>query len=221
MKGLVVVDTITTYYCFLLLGYLIMADAKFYDSVIRAIIQYLSNSELSKENFLHARNTLQWLEFFCQDVDDITKIAALGHDLECSLQNRLQLADYSSYSAYRDVVAAESAKLMDGIMQKCEADDVTTKKVCYLIEHINDNNPSEERTYILGNADAISFLDVGLFFYCKHSNEKTITERCEWEYKRLSGKAKEQLQKFYFYDNSINKYITELAKRTESSLTNA
>ena len=198
-----------------------MVDAKLYDSVIRAIIQNLSNSENLKENFLHARNTLQWTESFCKDIDDTMKIAALGHDLECALQHRLQPKDYSGYSAYRDAVAVESAKLMKSIMQRCEADDAVIKEVCYLIKHINDNNPSDERAYILGNADATSFLDVSLFFYCKHNDEKTTTERCMWEYRRLSDKAKEQVQKFYFYDSSVNKYIAELTKTAKPSLINA
>ncbi len=159
------------------------------------------------EDSVHSENTLEWLLKLNPDVDEASRIAALGHDIERAVNKRkIKRQDYKSYDEFKEAHALNSAIILKEIMIECKLRPEFIEGVYSLVcRHEAGGN---KRSDLLKNADAISFFQVNLPLYYTRNNKKETKRRCLWGLKRLSNDLKKVVADFRYDD----KYLESLVR---------
>jgi len=162
------------------------------------IEKIISKSQIP-EDPIHSKNTREWILKLKPEADISLQIAALGHDIERSIDERkIRREDYTDYNDFKKEHSKNSARILQKILfishiKQTIIDEVTD----LVILHEFGGNPEAD---ILKNADSISFFDVSLPFYFQRNSEKETVFRILWGYKRLSKYSRSIVRKFR-YDN--------------------
>lgn len=141
------------------------------------------------EDPVHSRNTLDWLLELEPDADEALKIAALGHDIERSIEDRkVRHEDFPDFDAFKKAHAESSARILREIMESCGMEEALINEVHRLVR--NHEAGGDPRSNLLRDADALSFFDVNLPMYLQREGPERTMDRCRWGYQRLSPKAR-------------------------------
>ena len=128
------------------------------------------------EDHIHSKNTLEWLLKLMPEADESLKIAALGHDIERSIEKRkVRRQDYKDYDAFKDAHALNSVNVLTEIMQGCDIDKKMIDEVCFFVRHHETGGTYQAD--ILKDADSISYFEVNLPLYYVRNNLKETTRR--------------------------------------------
>ena len=151
------------------------------------------------EDSIHSKNTREWVLKLKPEADMALQIAALGHDIERSIEERkIKRENFTDYNEFKKAHSQNSATILQEILLKQDADQDFIDKVVHLVVlHEVGGTPEAD---ILKDADSISFFDVNVPFYFQRNSEKEIAFRMKWGYQKLSQAAKSIVRNFS-YDN--------------------
>lgn len=163
----------------------------------------------------HADNTLEWLLRLKPYADEALQIAALGHDIERSLEDRkVKRADFADYNTFKAAHARNSAEILSEIMEDCGVPRDLAREVYWLVcRHETGGAP---RADLIKDADSISFFEVNLSLYYNRHSRKEVLQRCVWGYRRLSERMQQVAQTFS-YDNAELDVLLKEAIRKAST----
>ncbi len=131
--------------------------------VKKKINELIVQSSFPEEPF-HSINTLEWIFKLNPDSDTALQVAAIGHDIERSFENkRIRTTDYDSYDEYKQAHALNSAQILTEIMEEYGVDQELVDDVAHLVAHHEIGG--DERAELLKNADIMSFFHVSLPLY--------------------------------------------------------
>ncbi len=164
------------------------------ESEIETII---SQSHVPEDSI--SQNTREWVLGLKPEADMALQIAALGHDIERSIEERkIKRANFTDYDEFKKAHSQNSATILQEILLDHDVNQDFIDKVVHLVLlHEFGGTPEAN---ILKYADSISFFDVNLPFYFQRNSERETVFRMKWGYKRLSKVAKSIVRNFS-YDN--------------------
>jgi len=175
------------------------------NSVKKKIDQIIKKSSVP-EDYVHSKNTLDWLLKLKPDADESLKIAALGHDIERAIDKRkVRPKDYKDFDAFKTAHALNSANILKEIMQECSVDQKTMDDVHFLVCHHEIGGTKEVN--ILKDADSISYFQVNVPHYFVRNGRKETKRRCLWGYRRLSDHGKRIIDEFDYQDKELNALV--------------
>jgi len=175
------------------------------NSVKKKIDQIIKKSSVP-EDYVHSKNTLDWLVKLKPDADESLKIAALGHDIERAIEKRkVRRKDYKDFDAFKTAHALNSANVLKEIMQEYNVNQKTIDDVHFLICHHETGGTKEVN--ILKDADSISYFEVNLPLYFVRNSHKETKRRCIWGYRRLSDHGKRIIGEFDYQDKELNALV--------------
>lgn len=158
------------------------------------------------EDHIHSKNTLEWLLKLMPEADESLKIAALGHDIERSIEKRkVRRQDYKDYDAFKDAHALNSVNVLTEIMQGCDIDKKMIDEVCFFVRY--HETGGTDQVDILKDADSISYFEVNLPLYYVRNNLKETTRRCLWGYKRLSDQGKKTVAELNYQNKEVQSLV--------------
>lgn len=152
------------------------------------ILEIISHSPVP-EDLEHAQNTLYWLLKIYPEADSSLKIAALGHDIERSVPERIKRENFEDFDEFKKAHALRSAEILKNILVEFNCPENIVDKVYDLVK--KHEHGGDFKSDILKDADSLSFFDTNIkYFYKREGFQKTL-ERAIWGIKRLSPQAKE------------------------------
>ena len=176
-----------------------------FEKIKKYILDLISNSPIP-EDPSHAENTLQWLLKIYPEADIPLKIAAIGHDIERAIPERVKRENFKSYDDFKKAHAKRSAKILKKILLKFNLSDSMINNICRLAE--NHEQGGDFYSNILKDADSLSFFDNNIrYLFEREGFEKTF-ERAIWGYNRLSERAKLYFNNIKHENKEINKILS-------------
>ena len=151
------------------------------------------------EDSIHSKNTREWVLKLKPEADMALQIAALGHDIERSIEERkIKRENFTDYNEFKKAHSQNSTIILCEIFSRHNINQKFIEKVTNLVMLHEFGGTMEAN--ILKDADSISFFDVNLPFYFQRNSERETTFRMKWGYKKLSQVAKSIVRNFN-YDN--------------------
>lgn len=184
--------------------------SKFYDTAIRKIFAILSRNPGSQQYLLHSRNSLQWAERIHkkmfengvvdkEKLDEVIKIATLGHDIEQVSANKIQINSCPNYLSYRRDSHKRSASIIRNILINAGSSEIEAERAFNAILQHESGGEIGSDEQLLCDADALSYCDVLIAFdYKKYLSTEDAIKKMRWEYKRMSKYAREFLINFHY-----------------------
>ena len=163
----------------------------------------------------HAENTLEWLLKLKPNADEALQIAALGHDIERSLDDRkVKQADFADYETFKAAHARNSAEILSEIMEDCGVPQDLASEVYWLVcRHETGGAP---RADLIKDADSISFFEVNLPLYYNRHSRKEVLQRCVWGYRRLSERMQQVAQTFSYDNAELDALLKEAIRKASA-----
>ncbi len=170
---------------------------------IRAVI---ARSEVP-EDPAHAENTLEWLLRLEPEADEALRIAALAHDIDRAMPERVRREDFPDYDSFKAAHARRGARLLRGILEDCGVEAAVTCEACRLVERHEAGG--DARSDLLKDADSLSYFDVNLPLYLAREGREEALRRCIWGIRRLSPAARTHLAGLQPADPALTALIAE------------
>ncbi len=178
---------------------------------IRAVVA----GSLVPEDPGHAENTLEWLLKLKPNADEALQIAALGHDIERSLDDRkVKQADFADYDTFKAAHARNSAEILREIMEDCGVPQDLASEVYWLV--CRHEAGSDPRADLIKDADSISFFEVNLPLYYNRHSRKEVLQRCVWGYRRLSERMQQVAQTFSYDNAELDALLKEAIRKASA-----
>lgn len=172
-------------------------------------IKTITKNAADKTEYDHLYSVWQWVLKLKPDADIALQLAALGHDIDRSIEDRRKRReDFAIYDEYKKEHALLSAKIMCEILQKHGFDEATIAKVKKLIE--NHEVGGEGDVEVLKEADSITYFNSLSHYRQMHTPEQTI-DKIKFMYNRLNDKAKSMVNQIDFKDAELTKLFKEAA----------
>jgi len=178
-----------------------------FDLIKDKIIELLKNSAV-EEDYVHAQYVWKWVLKLKPDADTALQIAALGHDIDRAIPDKMiKKGDYTNYDEYKKYHALNSAKIIGELLEKYGFDEKVISKVKLLIE--NHEVGGEGDAEVLKESDSLAFFEHALPFHIKAHTHQETKDKIKFMYTRLSENSKELINKFKFQDEQINNLVKE------------
>ena len=153
------------------------------------IAEVISRST-TEEDPTHSLNALDWLLVLKPDADEVLQLAALAHDIERALPDRLTRGQFQTYEEYKSAHARRAGETAESILRGCGYTDVDAHRVSEIIKDSESGNDNSDVNLVM-DADSISFFDNNVELYLKRKGVSATQEKCSFMYDRASLKAKE------------------------------
>ena len=162
------------------------------------IEKVISQSQVP-EDPIHSKNTREWVLKLKPEADRALQIAALGHDIERSVEERkIKRENFLDYDEFKKAHSQNSKIILCEIFSMHNINQKFIEKVTnFVLLHEFGGTIGAD---ILRDADGISFFDVNLPFYFHRNSEKETAFRMRWGYRKLSKVARSIVRDFS-YDN--------------------
>jgi len=165
------------------------------------------------EDPLHSKNTLEWVLKLKPDADTALQIAALGHDIERSIEKiKVKRKDFENYNEFKETHALSGAKILERIMLDCGVCKRIIEDVRFLVTH--HETGGDDRSDVLRDADSLSFLDVNLPYYFLRNGAEETRKRILWSYTRLSDNSKKIASKFTYSNKKLDFLVRRCIENT-------
>ena len=166
---------------------------------IESEIEMIISQSQIPEDPIHSKNTREWVLKLKPEADMALQIAALGHDIERSIEERkIKRENFTNYNEFKKAHSRNSADILYEILSRYKINQKFIDKVTILVKLHEFGGMTEAN--ILKDADSISFFNVNLSTYFQRNSKKETAFRIKWGYKRLSNGAKSIVRNFN-YDN--------------------
>jgi hypothetical protein len=156
------------------------------------IAEIISQSK-TEEDPSHSLNALHWLLVLKPDADEILQLAALAHDIERAMPDRLTREQFPSYEEYKIAHANKAAELAAQILKESGYSDEESVRIFTIIKDAETGDDNFEVNLIM-DADSISFFDNNINYYIKRKSQEDSQAKAEFMYNRASDKAKQFIQ---------------------------
>ena len=154
----------------------------------------------------HSKNTLEWLLKLKPNADEALKIAALGHDIERTIEEqKVKRKDYISYDEFKKAHALNSAKILKEIMTGCNVRKELVDDVFFLVSH--HETGGDRRADVLRDADSTSFFHVNLPYYFVRNGVEETKKRCSWGYRKLPKNLQKLVVKFNYKNKKLGSLV--------------
>ena len=164
----------------------------------------------------HSTNTLEWLLELDPKADAALRIAALGHDIERSIERRKILREnFEDFDAFKAAHAQNSARILTELLRECGAEDEGFNRDVFelVCRHEVGGDP---RSDLLVDADSISYFDANLPLYLKRNTREESLRRCTWGYLRLSRRARAIVADLPYPDVDVSDIVAESIEAAEA-----
>ncbi|AKM78104.1 MAG: hypothetical protein UX49_C0003G0003 [Candidatus Wolfebacteria bacterium GW2011_GWC2_46_275] len=152
------------------------------------IVEVVSHSE-KYEDPGHSLNTLHWVLKLNPDADEIVQLAALAHDIERGIENRLTVDMFETYKAYKGAHAIKAAELASGIISDAGYSDQDAMRLFAIIKDAETGSDDPDVNLIM-DADSISFFDYIIEYYFKAKDAERTKKKMWFAYDRASNRSK-------------------------------
>jgi len=170
-------------------------------------IKTITKNATDKTEFDHSQSVWQWVLKLKPEADIALQIAALGHDIDRSLEDyRKMKARFATYDEYKKEHALLSAKITCAILKKYNFDEATIDNVKNLIE--NHEVGGEGDVEILKEADSITYFNNLSHYRQTHTQQETI-DKIKFMYDRLNDKARAMVNQIDFENAELTKLFKE------------
>ncbi len=144
------------------------------------------------EDPAHARSTLAWLLRLEPRADLALRLAALAHDLDRAVPERVRREGFADYDAFKAAHARRGARLLGGILAGCGLPAAVAAEACRLVARHEFGG--DGRADLLREADSLSFYDTNLPLYLEREGPAEALRRARWGWRRLSARGRELLR---------------------------
>ena len=179
-----------------------------FEKIKKNILDIISNSPIP-EDFSHAENTLKWLLKIYPEADISLKIAAIGHDIERAVPEKIKRENYKNYDEFKKVHAQRSAVILKKFLLNFNLSNSIIEKVFNIVK--NHEHGGDFYSDILKDADSLSFLENNIKYYYQREGFENTFKKAKWTYKRLSEKAKEELKNIK-HENELDIILDKIQK---------
>jgi len=181
-----------------------------YKELSGTILNIISRSPVP-EDLAHARNTREWVKRLLPTADDILQLAALAHDLERALPEKKVIREnYPDYESFKQAHARNSARLLGKILAGAPLTTQEKERLLFLVENHEFGRTSYPETFVLRDADALSFFEINLHYFAARHHEEETLERVRWGYRRLSERSKPYLARLADRQQPLQIWLNKL-----------
>jgi len=181
---------------------------------VRLKVADLTMLSVFPEESIHAENTLEWVLKLHPEAGITLQIAALGHDIERSFdEKRIVSSDYETYDEYKQAHALNSAQIFAQILEEMGVDQEMVDDVAHLVA--NHESGGDERSEILKDADTLSFFHVNLPFFYDRKGADITRKRCVWAYKHLPEDLHIEVEEFDYMDEELRALVHDCLSMDE------
>ena len=161
---------------------------------------------MTEEDPGHSENAWKWLLSLKPDADEVLQLAVIGHDIERALPDRLTRESFTTYDEYKSAHAKRAGQLVAHIARESGYSDEEAKKIERLIggAEFSSNDPEVQ---LISDADSISFFDYNVHFYLERSGKGRTKQKMKFMYDRVSGLAKQEIDKILDENPDIAKLL--------------
>ena len=176
----------------------------------------ISKSQVPEDS-IHSKNTREWVLKLKPEADMALQIAALGHDIERSIEERkIKRENFTDYDDFKKAHSHNSATILQEILLKYDVkQDFIDKVVDLVLWHEFGGTPEAN---ILKYADSISFFDVNLPFYFQRNSERETAFRMKWGYKKLSRVAESIVRNFSYNNVELKALFNKIVLQHSNNL---
>lgn len=175
---------------------------------VRTRIDEIMAASPYPEDVFHSINTLEWVQKLHPEADEALQIAALGHDIERGMPDRIVHAKhYESFDEYKQAHALNCAEILVEILEEHKVDQTITDDVAHLVA--NHETGGTDREEILKNADVLSFFHVTLPLYYDRRGPEITRKRCVWGFKKLPDDLQNLVREIDYVDDELRDLIME------------
>ncbi len=189
-----------------------MIPPRWFEEARARVARILADSRVP-EDFGHAHDVDRWVLRLRPEAagDWSLRLAAFAHDLDRALPDaeRVHREDFSDYDDFKAAHAANSARVLAGLMRKAGAPSRAVRDAAGLVLH-HERGGAEPRLRLLCDADALSFFTHNLPFFLLREGEARALERMRWGAARLSPAGVRALRAFPFADPRIRRMVKSL-----------
>jgi 5'-deoxynucleotidase YfbR-like HD superfamily hydrolase len=157
----------------------------------------------TEEDPSHSLNTSHWLLVLKPDADDILQLAALSHDIERAMPDRLTSEQFPTYEEYKIAHANKAAELAAQILKESGYSDEESARIFTIIKDAETGDDNPEVNLIM-DADSISFFDNNIDYYIKRKSQEDFQAKAEFMYNRASDQAKQYIREIMAKKPEIN-----------------
>lgn len=158
----------------------------------------------------HSISTWKWVLKLKPEASVSLQIAALGHDIDRSVEGNpvnFQQSAFKRYDEYKRHHSMTSAKIMYRLMVESGFDNYTSKKVKNLVEHHEHGKRGDVK--ILTEADSLSFFEYSIPRYMRTHTLQQTRDKIRFMYCRLSSPAKNLIDNMDFKDKRAKRIVKE------------
>jgi hypothetical protein len=160
------------------------------------------------EDIFHSINTLEWILKLDPDADAALRIAALGHDIERGMPDRMiQSGSFDTFDEFKQAHALNCAEILVEIMEELGVEQSIIDDVAHLVA--NHEVGGTKREELLKDADTLSFFHVSLPLYYDRKGPEVTKKRCVWGFKKLSDNLKKHVFEIDFPDEDLKQLVID------------
>ena len=180
-------------------------------NLIKKEIERLNKKSTIKFEDVHSKSTLQLVLRLKPSADEALQIAALGHDIDRSVEERRTKGKFADYSAYKKQHALTSSVIIGELLKKYDFDKKTISKVKYLVKNHEAGKKGDAK--ILTEADSLSFFEHNINNYLEKHTVEQLEDKIKFMYCRLDKKAKQIAKKMKIKNKEIDKIFHDTISR--------
>ena len=175
---------------------------------VRRMVADLTVISVFPEESIHAENTLEWLLKLHPEAGLSMQIAALGHDIERSFdEKRIVASDYETYDEYKQAHALNSAQILSQLLEQMGVDQELVDDIAHLVA--NHERGGDDRSELLKNADILSFFHISLPFFYDRKGPDITRKRCVWAFKLLDDDLRPEVAEFDYMDPELKDLVDD------------
>jgi len=148
------------------------------------------------EDPTHSMNVREWLLKLQPDADEIQQLAALGHDIERAMPDRLKPEDFpEDYDAYKKAHAQRAGQILSQIVEEAGYGKESAERIAQLVAEAEFSSEDPD-IQTLSDADSISYFDNNLPFYVgRNGHGKKTKDKIRFMFDRCSPRAQAEIRK--------------------------
>ncbi len=180
-----------------------------FEKIKLEIIKILASAEFELES-AHALDTLNWVKKIDKNASESLQIAALAHDIDRGIGQKIIREDGETYDEYKVRHAKRGAKLISELMAKFGySKELIVETADLVLRHEVGGTKDAD---ILKDADSVSFFSCNIEWYYnyKNKNDDEMKREILYKYERATPRAKELIKSIKIKNKVIQNMCQEI-----------
>jgi 5'-deoxynucleotidase YfbR-like HD superfamily hydrolase len=171
--------------------------------IAKAKIAEIISQSKTEEDPSHSLNASKWLLVLKPDADEVLQLAALAHDIERAMPDRLKQDQFETYEEFKSQHAHRAGEIAATIIKEAGYSDYDAKRIYEVIKDSEFGNDNPEVNLVM-DADSISYFDNNIdYFFTRNGLDKTQI-KASFMYGRASDRAKKYILEVMHSKPQIN-----------------